>query len=102
MKTRQEVDELKKQWIADPWDCLGSTAGFEEHRAELDAFETAWSIKREQERRQKLLDLAAQYGICDSMKLASILKTTLDRLELAEQRIQELQGQVWALENPKR
>lgn len=53
MKTRAEVEALKRKWIADPcWDIEG-TEGFDEYRAELRDFrlrqEDAWA-KREQAR----------------------------------------------------
>jgi len=38
MKTRQEVEDLKKQWMIDPiWD-LEQTEGFEDYKIELEIF----------------------------------------------------------------
>lgn len=38
-KTREQIEDLKRQWEADPcWD-LADTEGFEAHRAELQAYE---------------------------------------------------------------
>ena len=40
MRTREDVQLLKQQWLRDPcWD-LTDTTGFEEHREELDHFQT--------------------------------------------------------------
>ena len=40
MKTREEVEALKKNWLHDPcWD-IYETEGFEEYRAELVTFQT--------------------------------------------------------------
>jgi len=43
MKTRAEVDELKRQWKRDPiWD-IEETEGFEEYREELIEFHKKWN-----------------------------------------------------------
>jgi hypothetical protein len=54
MKTREEVESLKRSWRNDPiWD-IEDTEGFEEHREELLAFrvemEEKWAIERDAER----------------------------------------------------
>lgn len=46
-KTRNEVENLKRQWVVDPcWD-LEDTEGFEEHKDELLEFRLKQEKKRE-------------------------------------------------------
>jgi len=53
MKTREEVDELKRQWKRDPiWD-IEETEDFEEYREELVKFHEECRIKREVEREKE-------------------------------------------------
>lgn len=56
MKTKEEIDELKSQWLADGiWD-IEDTEGFEEHRKELLAFRIKHEKQMEGERmRQEAL-----------------------------------------------
>ncbi|PZO26181.1 MAG: hypothetical protein DCE86_14885, partial [Flavobacteriaceae bacterium] len=50
IKTREDIDELKKQWLYDPiWD-IEETEGFEEFRDELLAWRLDLKNKREAER----------------------------------------------------
>ena len=40
MKTREEVEALKKEWEEDPcFDLIYNVEGFEEYREELEAFQ---------------------------------------------------------------
>lgn len=62
MKTPQEIEDLKRNWLSDPcWD-IEDTEGFEEYREELIAF-SEQAQKEEQERRNAYyLRLADEYG----------------------------------------
>lgn len=51
MKTREEVEHLKANWIADPCYDLEETEGFEEYREELYDFAQKQEIKWEEDRR---------------------------------------------------
>jgi hypothetical protein len=44
-KTREEVDALKANWLADPIYELTEVKGFEEHRAELEQFKAEQNNK---------------------------------------------------------
>jgi polyhydroxyalkanoate synthesis regulator phasin len=56
--TREDVETLKADWVADPiWD-LDGTEGFESYHDELKAFSDAkkaeWEAQREQEEQQRI------------------------------------------------
>jgi hypothetical protein len=50
MKSKQEIELLKSQWLEDPiWD-IEDTLGFEEHREELQAFQKEQNQRWEAQR----------------------------------------------------
>lgn len=49
MKTRAEVEELKRQWTNDPCWELREEEGYDEYWAELSQFQKDYYYKREQE-----------------------------------------------------
>lgn len=64
MKTREELNGLKEQWVADPcWD-IETTEGFEEYQAELLQFrldtEAEWSAKLQRAKQRDPLYLMRQ------------------------------------------
>ena len=81
MKTREEVEKLKKNWRYDPiWD-IEETEGFEEYKDELLAY--GLECKREwEERRQKRIE--------EEKKEAEKLGCSYEVYKLLE-RIQEIQ-----------
>lgn len=86
VKTREEVEELKKEWLDDPcWD-LYDTEGFEEYRDELKKFQEEWEAKWEAERmkKEKQLDIEAdELGVRGLYRLVLRLETILKRHEKA-------------------
>ena len=63
MKTREEVEELKKQWLKDmTWD-LSSSEGFEEYEPELAAFEDATRESKYKAAIKELFNLKIGDGI---------------------------------------
>ena len=66
MPTRQEIESLKREWLADGvWD-IEDTEGFEEHREELLAFrlevESEWE-SQEEEKRLNNIEQARRLGV---------------------------------------
>ena len=66
MPTRQEIEQLKKEWLNDAvWD-IEDTEGFEEHRAELLSFrletEAEWK-SQEEEKRLNNIEKARRLGV---------------------------------------
>lgn len=77
-KTVEEIEALKRNWIADPlWD-IENTEGFEEYAAELLAFseekKAEWIKSHERKMKQRLLEVRAETGI-DDPELAKWLWT---------------------------
>lgn len=88
MKTEQDIQELKAQWVADPcWD-IEDTEGFEDHRDELTAFakeqEAEWARlteDREARRQAKLEQIADDLGCPGNIKLAVHFEYLKSRIE---------------------
>jgi len=85
MKTAQEIEQLKSEWLSDPlWD-IEDTPGFEEHRAEL----IAYRLKVEAEARQAIYD--------ETDRLAALLRTSFEVAEYIlklERRLANIQDQI--------
>jgi len=81
MKTKQELDALKADWLYDPcWD-IEDTEGFEGHREELKA----WRIEREQKWQAQELERVTKKA--DELKCSVEL---VGYLELLEYRIRQI------------
>lgn len=81
MKTREDVEHLKRDWCGDPcWD-IEDTEGFEEYTAELVAFrenqETTWKKERE----ERLQVKAAQIGVPGNTMLAAYVLSLERQIE---------------------
>jgi ribosomal protein L7/L12 len=87
VKTREEVEALKKNWLEDPcWD-IEDTEGFEEFREELKHFSDL--IKQEQDKMYalKLQKKAEELGITEHKKLVDYILGLEYRLEKLENEI---------------
>lgn len=92
MKTRDEVEELKRQWCADPcWD-IETTDGFEEYRQELEAFASAMADQWAFERAQRLEHKARELGVPGNVTLARYVFELERRIEKLEKK---LYGEEW-------
>jgi hypothetical protein len=61
-KTKEELDDLKAQWKADPcWD-IADTEGFEDHKEELQAYQDATNIEWRVKENKRLVDKAFLLG----------------------------------------
>jgi hypothetical protein len=84
MATREEIERLKRSWVADNcWD-LEDTDGFEEHREELLAFSTAKEAEWEANRVARLMKKAEELGVPGNVALAQhvfLLEYRLSKLE---------------------
>lgn len=87
VKTRDDVEHLKRDWLSDPcWD-IEATEGFEEHREELSAFRKNHEAKWEQNRKEKLLAKANQLGVPGNTALAEYVLQMEYRLEKIEEKL---------------
>ena len=84
MKTKQEIDDLKANWKADPcWD-IADTEGFEEHAEELQAYQDELERKSEEDYKQRVT-LKAEKLNC-SFETASYFIRLEQRIEYLEMR----------------
>ena len=87
MKTRKEVEALKKDWLKDPcWD-ICDQEGFEEYREELEAYQAAmeakWKAKYQEEE-------AAEKAEAETLGLHGLFKRIKELEELQERHYQAL------------
>lgn len=83
MPTREEIDELKRQWTNDPCWEIEETEGFEEHFDELWQFHQEWAQQKRDEQARYLQQRAVELGVVDNPTLlATLLKMEqqIDRL----------------------
>jgi hypothetical protein len=94
MKTREEVEQLKRNWISDSWDDLETTEGFGEYFVELIKFRR----KREKTRANQKIETHARLasylcpmcfnnsipsGITCIVEKCALWNTTMDLCSLA-------------------
>jgi len=91
MKTREQVDELKRQWLSDGcWD-IEVTEGFENYRDEL--------LKFRLETEQKFKDIEAK-RITDKCLRLDITPQLLEYIEGMERTLERLSKRIERLEEP--
>jgi hypothetical protein len=94
VRTPEEIEALKRNWLSDPcWD-IEHTDGFEAHQEELAAFrndwQAKWDAKYEAQRKEKLATLTARY--CCSAEAAEAIDELLTRVRDLEFEIRSLRG----------
>lgn len=86
-KTRQEVEDLKQQWLSDPcWD-IKHTEGFEAHARELSDFSEAMWAKWSQEDRDSAYRFADLYGVPGNLEAGRKFRALEDRIYTLERKI---------------
>ena len=75
MKTREDVEALKNNWLADPCYDLASVEGFEEFHSELDAFQDEQEANWKQFRAERLNKRKQWIGDNDYASLAEDIFT---------------------------
>jgi hypothetical protein len=92
MKTRQEVEALKRNWLNDScWD-IYETEGFEEYRDELRVFQINMEQEWRAEQYNKVYDFAQSLSITElgnpeddtNLELAKYLMRLEDRIKKLE------------------
>jgi len=93
MKTRQEVEALKQNWLGDGcWD-IYDTEGFEEYRDELRVFQINQQVEWRAKEYNKVYDFAQGLGIETIGNAADEPNLSLARyLMKLEERIKELEN----------
>lgn len=80
MKTKEEVEELKREWCADPcWD-IWATEGFEDHCCELWLYQEKKKEEFMWERIAKGNALARKYGCPGNPELAETIDSLMQRV----------------------
>jgi hypothetical protein len=95
MKTTEQIEDLKRQWKADPcWD-IEQTRGFEAHYDQLKHWREGYERKNEESYNEQLKEFALKNGIEESnLKLAEYIRSL-------ENRIDDLQVQIDMLQESK-
>lgn len=74
MATREQIDDLKRQWRADPcWD-IEETEGFEEHREELREYHEQVRAEGELRREAALIQKSEELGCPGNTALAAYIE----------------------------
>lgn len=91
-KSREEIENLKKEWLFDPiWD-IEHTEGFESHFEELKEFRLERKKKIEEENLSKLKQRAIKLGIPDRLDLVKYFESLEDQIEIISIRIGKIEG----------
>jgi len=96
MKTREELQNLKRQWGDDPcWD-LEETEGFEEYRDELMSFVKNHRVTRRKEEMAENERAANAFGVyrnsVDLDQFGGMLNALLSRLDEMEEELRRLRA----------
>lgn len=87
MATRQEIEDLKAQWRADPcWD-IADTEGMEEHREELAAYQREVEFQAFTTDVADLEELAEVLGCPGNIRLARRIRFLERRLAALEAKL---------------
>ncbi len=86
MKTRNEVERLKTEWLRDPYWAIEDTRGFEEHRVELLAYRLDAEEAARQEHHDKIMAFATRLGTSFEV-VDYIIELLLERELLSQQQI---------------
>lgn len=101
MKTREEVEELKRQWKKDPhWD-IADTEGFEDYRDELLKFQEENKFLSEKEVEEYMLKVAKNFGMyrslnpvrdfgCAMMGLINQIENMNEEIESLKRRLDDM------------
>ena len=87
MKTRDEIDVLKNDWVDDPcWD-IEDTDGFEDHHAELAAFNATMQKEWGRRNRARSLERAEALGLPGNEAIGRLVRSMEDRIQALESRL---------------
>lgn len=83
MKTRNEVEKLKSEWLSDAcWD-IEDTEGFEEYKPELLQYRLMCDARRNRECEQKKSDMRNKLDCNEEMRMYLLMfEQRIEKLEL--------------------
>jgi predicted RNase H-like nuclease (RuvC/YqgF family) len=96
MKTREQIESLKREWSNDPeWD-IADTEGFEDHKEELEAYQKQYEIEVEQRHIARLNKKATALGIPGNLTLTKYIMNLEDQIEQLEERLEQIENlDIW-------
>lgn len=81
LKTKEEIDNLKLQWLSDPcWD-IYDTPGFEAYRNRLQRWQEQEVAKQKELKEREQADWARELGLADNLALAQYLQERQDHID---------------------
>ncbi len=90
-KTREEVNELMRQWKNDPcWD-IYDTEGFEEYHDELKVFQDAYELNKQLEHQQELERVAVRLGVPGNLLLAMEWERMENKIDVLAYRLRKIE-----------
>lgn len=94
MKTKEQVEKLKQNWIKDPcWDIYESK-GFEDYRDELFKYQQRIEKAQEELHLEKLNYKANELGISGNIRLAQYIINLETRISNLTDNIERVRGQL--------
>ncbi|MHD0644470.1 hypothetical protein ACYPKM_02385 [Pseudomonas aeruginosa] len=90
--TREEVERIKRDWVADGDWPLEDTPGAEAYREELAAFAKDHLAQVDLKYTQEIAKKAADLGCPGNLALAQYVRSLEDRLQRFEDRLDRLEG----------
>ena len=84
MKTRDDVQRLKENWVADPCCDIYDTEGFEEYFEELKNYQKEMEVFWEREEQRLIEEKAVELGLPGNIKIARYIKVLEKRLDALE------------------
>jgi len=90
-KTREEIEDLKAQWKADPiWD-VWNTEGFEDHYDELSTFQMVCEVEWKQQAENEFAEFQKLIGT-KNKKLSKYLYAMAKKIQKLEADLSVLEG----------
>ena len=92
MKSKEQIEDLKKDWLDDPcWD-IEDTEGFEEHRTELQLFRLKMENKNRRIYQKQLVFLSNKMGT-QSQRLIEYLCSLETDINRLKNEVNQLKGE---------
>ncbi len=92
MKTREEIEELKRQWRYDPcWD-IETTEGFEDHVEELAKYHTDMVAIWDFEAKERAKARGIEIGVTDNPVLLETIVRMQNRIDSLMERLDKLES----------
>jgi hypothetical protein len=85
LRTEKRIEELKKNWSADPCWNIEETEGFEAYKEELKTYRLQKELEWSEQYNNQLMLFAESIGLKDNLKLAEYIRSLQNRIYQLEQ-----------------